>query len=103
MTSRKEEVENLVPSFVACLAPIISRYREMVQTDENVVKHFAQRLDEERARYNRKFASMRTNSDYAGLESTIDDVEKSVNTHADIEIARSKADGKVEFERKSNG
>jgi len=97
MENRKSEIEKLVPSFVACLAPIISRYRGM-QSDANAVEHFALRVDVERERYKRKFASMRGSSDYAGLEEVINEVEKQVMAHADLEIARAKADGKVEFD-----
>jgi len=97
MENRKSEIENLVPSFVACLAPIITRYREMKDA-QGAVKHFAERVEVERGRYQRKFASMRGNSDYAGLEDVINEVETQVMAHADLEISRARADGKVEFD-----
>jgi hypothetical protein len=62
---KQAEIENLVPSFVACLQPIIGRYRTWV--GENVVGHFEARVEAERERYMRKFEALRTNAEYADV------------------------------------
>jgi hypothetical protein len=48
MQDRRQEIEGLVNSFWATLQPIVSRYRGMEQSDENVVQHFATRVPRER-------------------------------------------------------
>jgi hypothetical protein len=93
---RRAEVLRLTDAFTDTLRPLISRYAGMEPSDLNVTKLFVQRVREEQARFGRKFASMRTNSDYAGLADTIDAVEKSVNTAADVECARAESNGKVD-------
>jgi hypothetical protein len=93
---RRDEVENLVSSFVACLQPIIGRYRGIDGVD--VVKHFAVRVEAERERYMRKLESLRTNPDFATLGDVIDKVRMEVNGIADGEIARAKANNKVEHD-----
>jgi len=106
MKKSKQEIENeianLPNSYIDCLAPIISRYRQMHQGDGNVVKFFVQRVEEERQRYARKFAAMKANSDYRGFESQIEAAEKAVNTAAAVEVARAYSDGKVDVRRASN-
>lgn len=46
MKSRREEIVALVDSFVATIAPHILRYRNW--EGENVVKHFAERVEQDR-------------------------------------------------------
>jgi hypothetical protein len=65
---------------------------------EDVLTHFTIRVNAERERYQRKFASLRDDPSCAGLSDLIDAVEKQVNAIADGEIARAKAAGKVEFD-----
>ena len=93
---KKAEVARLVDSFVASLAPIILRYRNM--EGENVVERFAERVETERERYKRKFESMRTNSDFAGMSDVISEVEKQIDGLADAELSRARADHRVEFD-----
>src|SRR5262245_10008007 len=95
----ENEISNLPNSYVDCLAPIISRYRQMHQGDENVVKFFAQKVEEARQRYAAKFASMKTNSDYRGFESQIEAAERDVNEHAAIEVAAAYSSGKVDVRK----
>jgi hypothetical protein len=97
MENRVAEIKSLVSSFVASMQPIISRYRLM--EGEDVLKHFNLRVEEERARYKRKFEALRTDPSCAGLSDVIDGVEKTINALAEGEIARANADGKVEFSR----
>jgi hypothetical protein len=97
MEDRKSEIQQLLTSFVACLQPIITRYREM-RDARDVVKHFEIRVEGERARYKNKFQALRTDPSCAGLGDLIDDIERQIENVADSEIARAKADGKIEFD-----
>jgi hypothetical protein len=97
MESRKSEIESLVPSFVACLQPIIGRYRGMKDA-EDVVKHFEIRVEAERTRYKNKFSTLKEDPSCADLRHIIEAVEHQVNQIADNEIARAKAAGKVEHD-----
>jgi len=65
----------------------------------NVAEHFAIRVEAERERYKRKFVALRGDPSCAGLSDVIDGVEKTINVLADSEMARAKANGKVEFSR----
>jgi hypothetical protein len=96
MQDRRQEIEGLVNSFWATLQPIVSRYRGMEQSDENVVQHFATRVETERARYARKFEALRSDTSCKDLGELIASVERQINNMADHEIARARADGKVE-------
>jgi len=47
MEDRKSEIESLPTSFVACLAPIISYYRQR-NSDSGVLTHFTGRVPQSR-------------------------------------------------------
>src|SRR5262249_999080 len=95
--SREMEIKSLISSFVASMQPIIGRYRAM--QGANVPEQFAIRVEAERERYKRKFVALRADPSGGGLAGVIDGVETTINELADSEIARAKADGKVEFTR----
>jgi Adenylate and Guanylate cyclase catalytic domain len=80
MQDRRQEIEGLVNSFWATLQPIVSRYRGMEQSDENVVQHFATRVETERARYARKFEALRSDTSCKDLGELIASVERQINT-----------------------
>jgi hypothetical protein len=101
MQDRRQEIEGLVNSFWATLQPIVSRYRGMEQSDENVVQHFATRVETERARYARKFEALRSDTSCKDLGELIASVERQINNMADHEIARARADGMVEHDHLS--
>jgi hypothetical protein len=94
MESRETEIKNLVPSFVACLQPIIGRYRGV--DGVNVLEHFEIRVEAERERYKRKFEAFR--SDPACSADLIDSIEAEINRIADGELARARASGSVDFD-----
>jgi hypothetical protein len=97
MENREMEIKNsLVSSFVASLQPIIGRYRKI--EDENVIEHFAIRVEAERERMNKKFQALLSNPDYADFGHELHIAQHQINQYADSEIARAKASGTVEFD-----
>jgi hypothetical protein len=76
------------------LQPIIGYYRGVDGVD--VLKHFETRVTAEHERYKRKIEAFR--SDPACSADLIDSIEAEINRIADNELARAKADGKIEFD-----
>jgi hypothetical protein len=91
----RQQIENLTNSFLADVMSVLLRYRGMARTDADVPGAFEKRIEDVRLRYKNKFESLRFVE--PGHTDLINETEAAVNNIADIEIAKAREQGFVEF------
>ena len=92
-----DEIQNLIPSFRACIMTAITTRRQQ-NGDLNTVAAFAADIIGHRTRYAAKLESIRIAHPDAATRDHADAAEQQIATITDREIARARQTGRVEFE-----
>jgi hypothetical protein len=90
----EKQIRRYATNFLAEMMTIIGRYRGV--EGENTLEHFEERIRVELGRYREKFEALRfSEPDHVA---TIDATERTVNSIADMEVSRARAENRVEYD-----
>jgi hypothetical protein len=89
-----EQIHRYAVNFLAEMMTIIGRYRGVEGAD--VLKHFEERIETERSRYQQKFEALLFGE--PNHVDAIDATERAVNNIASSEIERARSAGKPEYD-----